>query len=147
MPSFAPRVVTIAVDETAAFPRCDLRIIRGRSIPDRDGERTKMIERVWHGWTTPENADAYEALVKDEVFPGIAARNIEGYRGMRFLRRPISSGEIEFVTLMTFDSLEAIRAFAGDDYETAHVPPNARAVLSRFDARSVHYEVRHQLEY
>lgn len=106
-----------------------------------------MIERVWHGWTSPENADAYEALVRDEVFPGIAARNVVGYRGMRLLRRSISSGEVEFVTMMTFDSLEAVRAFAGDDYETAYVPPDARAILSRFDDRSSHYEVRQQLVY
>ena len=49
-----------------------------------------MIARIWHGWTSPENADAYEALLKAEIFPGIAAKGVEGYRGIRLLRRPMA---------------------------------------------------------
>ena len=98
-----------------------------------------MISRIWHGWTTPENADAYERIVSTEVLPEIAARQIAGYRGAHLLRRPIDD-EVEFVTIMWFDSLEAVRDFMGDDYEVAHVPPPARAVLARFDRRSQHYE-------
>lgn len=101
-----------------------------------------MIARLWHGWTTPENADAYERLLRNEVFPGIEARGVAGYRGIELLRRPLEAGEVEFVTVMWFDSIEAVRAFAGEDHDTAYVPPAARAVLSRFDARSAHYEVR-----
>ncbi|HVP40883.1 MAG TPA: hypothetical protein VMS95_02910 [Candidatus Krumholzibacteriaceae bacterium] len=100
-----------------------------------------MISRVWHGWTTPANADAYEALLKSEIFTGIKNRQIAGYRGIHLFRRDVGE-EVEFVTVMWFDSLDAVRAFAGEDYEVAVVPPKARALLSRFDARSQHYEVK-----
>jgi len=100
-----------------------------------------MISRVWHGWTTPENADAYEALLKSEIFTEIKNRKIAGYRGIHLFRRNLVQ-EIEFVTIMWFDSIEAIRAFAGEDYEIAVVPSKARALLSRFDARWQHYEVK-----
>ena len=100
-----------------------------------------MISRVWHGWTAPGNADAYEALLKKEIFAGIAARQIAGYRGIHLFRRTLGD-EVEFVTVMWFASLEAARAFAGEDYEIAVVPPKAQALLSRFDARSQHYEVK-----
>ena len=99
-----------------------------------------MIARIWHGWTAPGNADAYEALLRSEIFVGIASRGIEGYRGIDLLRREIS-GEVEFVTMMWFDSLDAVRAFAGDDHEVAVVPPEARALLARFDEHSAHFEV------
>lgn len=100
-----------------------------------------MICRIWHGWTLPENADAYESLLKNEIFPGINNRQIEGYKGIELLRRNLGK-EVEFITIMWFDSIEAIRAFAGADYETAVVPPKARSVLSRFDPESQHYEVK-----
>jgi len=99
-----------------------------------------MISRIWHGWTRHEEADAYEALLRHEVFAGIAARRIAGYRGIHLLRRELEA-ETEFVTVMWFDSLEAVRLFAGEDYEVAVVPPKARALLSHFDARSLHYDV------
>jgi hypothetical protein len=104
-------------------------------------EDVQMIGRIWHGWTAPHNADTYEALLKAEIFPGIRGRGIEGLRNIQLFRRP-AGDEVEFVTIMWFDSLEAVRSFAGEDYEVAVVPPPARAVLSRFDARSQHYEVR-----
>jgi heme-degrading monooxygenase HmoA len=100
-----------------------------------------VIARVWHGWTTPENADAYEALLKTEIFPGISAKGVEGYRGIRLLRRPLAE-EVEFVTIMWFDSWQAVKAFAGEDYEAAYVPDAARQVLKRFEERSQHYEIR-----
>ena len=100
-----------------------------------------MIARLWHGWTSPENADAYERLLKTEIFPGISAKGVAGYRGIRLLRRPVGA-EVEFVTVMWFDSWDAVKAFAGGDYETAYVPAKARQVLARFDERSQHYEVR-----
>ncbi len=105
-----------------------------------------MIGRVWHGWTSVANADAYEQLLKEEVFQGIAGRSIAGYRGIQLFRRGLEA-EVEFVTIMWFESLEAVRAFAGDDYEQAVVPPRARALLSRFDARSQHYDVLESLSY
>jgi heme-degrading monooxygenase HmoA len=100
-----------------------------------------MISRIWRGWTTPQNADAYENLLRTEIFPGIVGRKIEGFHRIELFRAPLS-GEIEFVTVMWFDSMEAVKAFAGADHEIAVVPPKARAVLKRFDPRSQHYEVR-----
>ena len=104
-----------------------------------------MISRIWHGWTTPANADAYESLLKSEIFQGIQGREIAGYRGIHLLRRDLEN-EVEFVTIMWFDSIDAVRAFAGDDYEAAVVPPKARALLSRFDSRSQHYEVKVEMK-
>jgi len=101
-----------------------------------------MIARVWQGWTAPGNADTYESLLNHEIFAGILARGIDGFRQIQLLRRA-TGAEIEFVTNMEFDSLQAVRRFAGDDYEAAVVPLQARAVLSHFDARSQHYEIRH----
>ena len=94
-----------------------------------------MMSRVWHGWTIPANADAYESLLKSEIFTGIQNRQIAGYRGIHLFRRNVGD-EVEF------DSIGAVRAFAGEDYEVAVVPPKASALLSRFDARSQHYEVK-----
>jgi antibiotic biosynthesis monooxygenase (ABM) superfamily enzyme len=99
-----------------------------------------MISRIWHGWTVPANADAYEALLKSEIFTGIQNRHIPGYRGIHLLRHDFGD-EVEFITIMWFDSLEAVRVFAGEDYEAAVVLPPARALLARFDARSQHYTV------
>jgi antibiotic biosynthesis monooxygenase (ABM) superfamily enzyme len=104
-----------------------------------------MISRIWHGWTTPANADAYETLLKDEIFVGIRGRQIAGFRGIQLLRRDLGD-EVEFVTIMLFDGLDAVRTFAGQDYELAVVPPKARAVLKHFDERSQHYEVRVALD-
>ena len=100
-----------------------------------------MISRIWHGWTSFENADAYESLLKSEIFIGIINRKIAGFKKIQLLRRAINN-EVEFVTIMWFDSLEAVHTFAGEDYELAVVPPKARALLSRFDDRSQHYEVK-----
>src|SRR5271169_2518397 len=104
-----------------------------------------MISRIWHGWTTPDNADAYEELLKREVFIGIQGRKIPGFQSIQLFRRNLGA-EIEFVTVMWFDSLDSVRAFAGEDYEAAVVPPAARALLARFDARSQHYQVRAELK-
>lgn len=103
-----------------------------------------MVLRIWHGWTTPSNADAYEALLKTEIFVNIRDRKIPGYRGIHLLRRTMDR-EVEFVTIMSFDNLEAVRQFAGQDYEAAIVPQKARALLTRFDQRSQHYELRAEL--
>jgi len=100
-----------------------------------------MISRLWHGWTTHEHADDYERLLRETVLPGIDARDLAGYRGAHLLRRDVGD-EVEFVTVMWFDALADVRAFAGDDHETAVVPAAARALLARFDARSAHYDVK-----
>jgi len=104
-----------------------------------------MIARIWHGWSSPSNADPYESLLKSEIFVGIQDRRISGYKGIQLLRRTVGD-EIEFVTIMWFDSIDAVRDFAGEDYEVAVVPPKARALLSRFDVRSQHYEVRAEMK-
>jgi antibiotic biosynthesis monooxygenase (ABM) superfamily enzyme len=98
-----------------------------------------MISRIWHGWTSQENAAAYQSLLETEILPGIAARQIEGYRGAHLLRRDLEN-EVEFVTILWFDSAEAVREFAGPEHDAAVVPPKARALLSRFDDRSAHYQ-------
>ncbi len=105
-----------------------------------------MITRIWHGWTTPENADAYEQLVKKEVFRKIEEMKIEGYKGMQFLRKA-NEGEVEFIAMMWFESIENVKAFVGEDYEVAHIPDAAKKLLSRFDERANHYEVKHELKY
>jgi len=105
-----------------------------------------LIGRIWHGWTTHQNADVYENLLKTEIFPGIASRNVQGYQGVQ-LFRSLAGPEVEFVVIMWFESIEAVRKFAGEDYEHAYVPPKAREVLSRFDDLSKHYEVRGKLDY
>lgn len=99
-----------------------------------------MICRIWRGWTTPENADAYERVVRQEVIPGIEARNLRGFRHIDLMRRELET-EVEFLTAMWFDDVESIKAFVGEDYTISHVPPAARKVLSHFDDRSAHYDV------
>lgn len=102
-----------------------------------------MIKRIWRGWTRPEEAGRYERLLREEILPAIAAKRVDGYRGIELLRRELGP-EVEFVTIMTFESLDAVRSFAGEDYEAAYVPPAARQVLARFDERSRHYELREE---
>jgi heme-degrading monooxygenase HmoA len=99
-----------------------------------------MICRVWRGWTTPDNADAYERVVRGQVIPGIEAMRIPGFRSIDLVRRE-REYDVEFMTLMWFDSLDSVRAFMGEDYAVAHVPAEAQAVLADFDRRSAHYEV------
>ena len=101
------------------------------------------IKRIWHGWTSPGDADAYEELLRTMVLPGIADRGIDGYQGAHLLRRH-DGEEIEFVTILWFDSIDAVRVFAGDNHEQAVVPDEAQRLLVRFDDRSRHYETRIQ---
>ncbi len=96
-----------------------------------------MISRVWHGWTTRGNADAYQAHLEADVLPGI--HRVRGYRGAYLLRRDAGE-EVEFVTITLFDDMDAVRAFAGEDYERAVIHPVAGKLLSHYDERSVHYE-------
>ena len=105
-----------------------------------------MINRIWHGWTTPENADVYESLLKKEIFTGIQNRDITGCNGIKLLRRNVGN-EVEFITIMLFDSIDSVRDFAGEDYEASVVPPEARAVLSRYDEQSQHYEIKEEINF
>jgi heme-degrading monooxygenase HmoA len=97
-----------------------------------------MIGRLWRGWTAPENADAYVQHLTDTVLPGI--HGVQGHRGAYLLRRD-ADDSVEFVTLTLWESLDAIREFAGDDVEAAVVPPRAQELLSDYDRRSTHYEI------
>ena len=97
------------------------------------------IKRVWHGWTTPENADKYQNLLHNEVFLGIEAKKIPGYQSIELLRRDLGD-EVEFVTIMTFDSLQNVIDFQGEDYTRCYVPDTAKLVLKRWDQVSAHYE-------
>ncbi|AXK36615.1 antibiotic biosynthesis monooxygenase [Streptomyces armeniacus] len=99
-----------------------------------------MIRRVWHGWTAAAQADAYERLLRERIFPGIRARGLAGLRGLECWRRRTDGGEVEFVTVMAFDGMEAVAEFTGGDPARSVVPEAARALLARFDERSVHYE-------
>ncbi len=105
-----------------------------------------MIYRIWHGYTTPENAGAYEALLKSEIFHGIESKKLSGFRGIDLIRRR-NGDEDEFITIMRFDRIDDVKSFTGEDYETAYVPDAARKVLKRFDARSQHYDLRESRSY
>lgn len=99
------------------------------------------IKRIWHGYTTPENADAYQHTLLNSVIPGIEAKRIPGFRSIEVLRRS-HTNETEFITMMTFDSLQNVIDFQGEDYEAAYVPEEARQVLSHWDQRCAHYDVQ-----
>jgi heme-degrading monooxygenase HmoA len=96
-----------------------------------------MISRIWHGWTKPRDADAYEEMVRAEVLPGI--HRIAGYRGAYLLRR-VAGDEVEFVTITLFDDMQAVQQFAGSDYTRAVIHGPARHLLTHFDEHSAHYE-------
>lgn len=99
-----------------------------------------MISRIWHGWTSHEKADAYESLLREEVFTGIMNRLLPGFIDIQMLRRPFI---MRWNLLRSCASrAEAVKEFAGEDYEACVVLPKARELLSRFDERSQHYEIR-----
>ncbi len=112
-------------------------------MPSFNGEKrpdSAVIARIWHGWTTPANADVYETMLRTDILPGIARKQIPGYRGAHLLRRA-RQDDVEFVTVLWFESLDSVRSFVGEDYEIAYVPPQAQAVLEQFEERSQHYDV------
>lgn len=105
-----------------------------------------MIERIWHGWTTLENAQTYEELLKKEIFLNINNKKINGYKGIKLLTRKVDD-EMEFITIMKFDSVQSIKDFAGEDYENCVVPESAQKVLKRYDKKSQHYELKENYEF
>ena len=108
----------------------------GYDATENRGEN--MIARVWHGFTTPEHADAYESHLKPELLPGLSRK--KGFRGSHLLRRTVGS-EVEFITIILWDSLDDVRAIAGHDYEKAVIPEDRLPLLSRYETRAAHYEV------
>jgi antibiotic biosynthesis monooxygenase (ABM) superfamily enzyme len=99
-----------------------------------------MIARIWHGWTKPADAKTYEDMLRNEIFPGIADRNIKGYRGAELFIHE-QGDEVEFVTLLRFDSMEAVKEFAGADESKPVIYPKAESLLTHMDARSRHYRI------
>jgi len=97
-----------------------------------------MIARLWHGYTKPEHADAYESLLKPETLPGIG--KAKGYRGSYLLRRDVG-GEVEFITILLWDSIDAIKAVAGPDFERAVIPEERKKYLAHYDPKAAHYEI------
>ena len=104
------------------------------------------IKRIWHGWTAPENADEYQDLLKKEIFTGIEAKHIPGYQSIELFRCDLED-EVEFVTIMTFESLQSVIDFQGEDYTRCYVPESAQKVLKRWDEHSAHYEAVEQRTY
>lgn len=98
------------------------------------------MARIWRGWARAEDADRYESLFRNEVLPHVT-QGVRGYRGTELLRRAVGH-EVAFTTIFYFDSMEAIRAFAGDDVDRAVVPAAVQDLLIRFDETVTHHEVR-----
>lgn len=98
-----------------------------------------MIARIWHGYTKPEDADAYEAMLKPEMLPGIG--KVPGYRGGYVLRRPLD-GEVEFITIMIWESIEALKTVAGPNYTVSIIPEDRLKYLLRHESHASHYEIR-----
>jgi heme-degrading monooxygenase HmoA len=99
-----------------------------------------MIARIWHGWTTEDDAETYEKYIREDVFPGIEARGIEGYRGYQLFK--LSTGdEVEYMTVLRFESMANVKEFAGEHYEEAHLPDRAKELLVRYDICPQHYTV------
>ena len=97
-----------------------------------------MIARIWHGWTKPEDADAYESHLVPELLPGLSEK--EGFQRSHLLRRVVG-GEVEFITIILWDSLDDVRALAGEDYEQAIIPADRLPLLTRYDRKAAHYDV------
>lgn len=108
--------------------------------------KDSTVARVWRGWTTMENADAYQEIVERDVIPDILEREIPGLMGAQVLRSADTvDDEVEFTTIIWFDHLDSVRGFMGGNYRKAHVPENARAVLNRFEAEAKHFHLTAEL--
>jgi len=105
-----------------------------------------MIARIWHGYTSPENAGVYENLLKTEVFPSIENKKVMGYKKISLLKRELDT-EVEFITIMLFENLQSVKDFAGEDYEKSHVPEKPRKILTHFDEKAQHYEIINEISY
>ena len=103
-----------------------------------------MIARIWHGYTTRENSSVYEIMLQAEILTGIKERNIKGFINIQLMIRKMGN-EVEFVTVMRFESINAVKEFAGDDYEKAVIYPDAKPLLLRYDETSQHYEIKQSL--
>jgi len=110
-------------------------------VNDEERNPENMIARIWHGWTSRENAEKYEKLLREEVLLEIAKRSIPGYNGAEIFIREAEDDETEFITLLRFETLEAVKIFAGKDYETQVTPPQCKKLLKRHSEKSRHYRI------
>lgn len=99
-----------------------------------------MIARIWHGYTSKENAEKYENLLTAKILKEIEAKSGEGFKGVQLLKNELE-GEVEFTTMIFFRDLETIKSLTGEDLETAYIPEEARKLLSRFDEKVTHSRV------
>lgn len=107
------------------------------------GDQSKIL-RVWRGWTTIENASIYEDMLIQEVFPAVKSKGVQGPEKVSISTKR-KKNTVEFFLILQFDSLDSVKAFAGENYETAYIPENAKRVLLRYDERAEHYEFRQEL--
>jgi hypothetical protein len=101
--------------------------------------KTPTITRIWRGWTSQENAAAFEKTLTEIAIPGIEKNKPNGCLAIQLLKRA-SGTEVEFTTIMLFNSIDAVKAFAGEDYASAHVDPEVKPLLLRYDVRVAHHE-------
>lgn len=106
--------------------------------------RKESIIRTWRGWTTPENAAIYEDMLINEVFPTVKRNGVEGLKKVSISTKDVND-ETEFFLVLQFDSLNAVKKFAGENYEKAYIPDNAKKVLKRYDKTAVHYILKGEL--
>lgn len=102
------------------------------------------IIRTWRGWTTLENAPIYEDMLINEVFPTVKKNGVDGLEKVSISTKQ-HEDEVEFYLVLQFDCLDSVKTFAGEDYETAYIPDNAKRVLKRYDKTANHYELKEEL--
>ena len=100
-----------------------------------------MIARIWHGWTSRENAEKYEKLLREEVLLEIAKRSIPGYKGAEIFIHDAENDEVEFITLLRFETLDGVKTFAGKNYKAPVIPPECKKLLKRHSEKSRHYQI------
>lgn len=106
--------------------------------------KNQKIIRTWRGWTTIENASIYEAMLVNEVFPAVKKKGVSGLEKVSISTLE-KKNEVEFFLILQFDCLDSVKLFAGEDYETAYIPENAKHVLLRYDLKANHYEFKKEL--
>ena len=102
------------------------------------------ILRTWKGWTTLENAAIYEEMLINEVFPEVRSKGVTGLEKVS-ISTTERKGEVEFFLVLQFDSWDSVEMFAGEDYEKAYIPDNAKRVLSRYQETAEHFELKEEL--
>ena len=107
-------------------------------------KNTHKIIRTWKGWTTKENASIYEDMLINEVFPAVKKNGVEGLEKVSISSKYFEN-EVEFFLVLQFDSLDSVKMFTGENYETAYIPDNAKKVLLRYDTTASQYELRGEL--